>query len=82
MIDSAKGSRTTVHLARSPVVDGVTGKYLAREREKLPSRAARSEQDADRLFAESLRLVGSLAGAKTEITQDPTASGGSKRGRR
>ena len=82
MIDSAKGSRTTVHLASSPVVDGVTGKYFAREREKLPSRAARSEQDADRLFAESLRLVGSLAAAKTEITQDPTASGGSKRGRR
>lgn len=37
MINEAKGAATSIYLASSPEVEGVTGKYFAREREKRSS---------------------------------------------
>jgi NAD(P)-dependent dehydrogenase (short-subunit alcohol dehydrogenase family) len=56
-----EGARTTVHLAASPAVAGVTGRYFDREREREPSAAARDAAAAARLWAESERIVGAAS---------------------
>jgi retinol dehydrogenase 12 len=45
-----RGARTTLHLATSPALRGVTGKYFSNSREKRPSRAARDGDVALRLW--------------------------------
>ncbi|HTY52019.1 MAG TPA: SDR family NAD(P)-dependent oxidoreductase [Methanomicrobiales archaeon] len=45
------GSRTSVYLATSPRVDGVTGKYFDGMREARPSAASRDRKTQDRLIA-------------------------------
>ena len=45
-----KGARTTLHVATAPGLRGVTGKYFSACREKLPSRAARDDDTALRLW--------------------------------
>ncbi len=57
-IDEASGASTSVYLASSPEVDGVTGKYFYKCREKTPSRRARDEEAAQRLWEVSERLTG------------------------
>jgi hypothetical protein len=52
-----KGARTSVFLASSPEVDGVSGAYFARCREKRPSAVARDDEAARRLWAISEELV-------------------------
>ncbi len=52
-----KGARTSVYLASSPEVEGVTGKYFSDCREVEPSRAARDDADAGRLWDLSERLT-------------------------
>jgi NAD(P)-dependent dehydrogenase (short-subunit alcohol dehydrogenase family) len=54
----AKGAATTIYLATSPDVEGVTGKYFVDCREKKPSAAARDEAAQRRLWEVSARLVG------------------------
>lgn len=54
----AKGARTSLHLATSPDVAGVTGQYFARSRPKTPAKQARSDEDAERLWTASLALSG------------------------
>ncbi len=52
-----KAARTSVHLASSPELEGVSGRYFARSREKQPSSVARDEEAARRLWAVSEELV-------------------------
>jgi len=62
MLSPAQGARTTVHLAASPEVEGVTGRYFARCRESTPTRDAQDDAAARRLWDESARLTGLAAG--------------------
>ena len=45
-----KGARTTLHVATAPELRGVTGRYFSDCREKAPSRAARDDDAALRLW--------------------------------
>lgn len=58
LIGPERGARTSIHLASSPEVEGVTGKYWARRRVRTPSRAARDGEAARRLWEISAGLVG------------------------
>jgi NAD(P)-dependent dehydrogenase (short-subunit alcohol dehydrogenase family) len=57
-ISPEKGARTTIYLASSPEVEGVTGGYFARCRPARPSAAARDGEAARRLWDLSERMVG------------------------
>jgi NAD(P)-dependent dehydrogenase (short-subunit alcohol dehydrogenase family) len=52
-----KGARTSVYLASSPHVDGVTGQYFVKCRPRTPSAAARDEAAAALLWSVSEELV-------------------------
>jgi len=54
----ADGAATSVHLALSPAVAGVTGRYFARAAEARPSAAARDADVACRLYLVSAELTG------------------------
>jgi len=56
-----QGARTTVYLASSPEVEGVTGRYFAKCKEKTPSAQARDAAAAARLWAVSEELVARAA---------------------
>jgi NAD(P)-dependent dehydrogenase (short-subunit alcohol dehydrogenase family) len=58
MSTPARGAATTVHLASSRAVAGLTGGYYARSRTKRPSASATSAPDARRLWEVSADLVG------------------------
>jgi NAD(P)-dependent dehydrogenase (short-subunit alcohol dehydrogenase family) len=62
-ISPEKGARTSVYLASSPDVEGVSGKYFVRSAEAPPSAEAQDDQVAARLWAESARLTGLQADA-------------------
>lgn len=51
-------ARTTIHLASSPDVAGITDRYFAREKEAMPAPRAQDRDVARRLWDESARLVG------------------------
>lgn len=53
-----KGARTSVYLASSEEVAGVTGKYFVKCKARKPSAAAQDEAAARRLWAVSEQLVG------------------------
>lgn len=57
LIGAERGARTTVYLAGSPEVEGVTGGYFVHRRQHEPSGAARDPQAAQRLWALSEELV-------------------------
>ena len=57
-----QGARTSIYLCSSPDVDGVTGRYFAKCKEKTPSANARDEVAAARLWSVSEELA---AGAST-----------------
>jgi retinol dehydrogenase-12 len=52
-----RGARTTLHVATAPELAGVTGRYFADCREKTPSRAARDDDAALRLWQISEKLT-------------------------
>lgn len=52
------GAKTSIYLASSPEVDGVSGKYFIRCRKRKPSAAARDDALAEQLWRESARLTG------------------------
>jgi NAD(P)-dependent dehydrogenase (short-subunit alcohol dehydrogenase family) len=54
----ARGAATSLHLARAPELEGVSGRYFADEREKTPSALARDEALAARLWVASERQLG------------------------
>lgn len=58
MIGVERGARTSVYLASSPDVEGVTGEYFVRRRAKAPSARARDDGEARRLWELSERLCG------------------------
>ena len=57
----AEGARTLIHLAASPDVASVSGEYFHRSQPAVPSAAARDDEAARRLWAESERLAGLTA---------------------
>lgn len=57
MKTSAQGAATTIHLASSPDVSGITGEYFVDARQVKPNRAARDDEAARRLWEESERLI-------------------------
>jgi hypothetical protein len=52
-----QGARTIVHLATSPDVASTTGSYFIDCREAVPSRNARDDGAARRLWEESVQLA-------------------------
>ena len=60
-----KGARTSVFLASSPEVAGVTGKYFVKCKEATPTAAARDAAAAERLWAASEELVTAAGAARS-----------------
>jgi len=58
LLTSEEGARTSVHLATSPDVEGVTGEFFAKSRVAKPSRQARDDDAAVRLWELSEQLTG------------------------
>ena len=61
LIDEEKGARTSIYLASSPEVEGVTGEYFIKNRPIKPPRNARDPEVARRLWDVSARLCGLAA---------------------
>jgi NAD(P)-dependent dehydrogenase (short-subunit alcohol dehydrogenase family) len=57
-ISPAEGAETIVHLASSPEVSSVSGRYFAKCREAQPTAAATDAAAARRLWEESARIAG------------------------
>lgn len=57
-IDQEEGAQTSIHLACSPEVAGVTGKYFVRRRPVVPSPAAQDGSVARRLWEISEQMTG------------------------
>lgn len=57
LLTPEQGARTPVYLATAPGLGSVTGRYFAKEREIQPSRAARDDAAARRLWEVSEMLV-------------------------
>jgi retinol dehydrogenase-12 len=57
MLTAAAGARTSIYLATSAQVEGMSGGYYARCRRVPPSAAAQSDEDAERLWQASARLT-------------------------
>jgi len=57
-LTAQQGARTSVYLSSSPEVEGVSGQYFIKCRPKKPSRDARDEQLAERLWQVSAELTG------------------------
>ncbi len=53
-----KGAETSIYLASSPDVEGVTGKYFEKKNEKKSSEESYDVAIAGRLWEESLKLAG------------------------
>jgi NAD(P)-dependent dehydrogenase (short-subunit alcohol dehydrogenase family) len=57
-LSPAQGARTSIYLASSPEVDGVTGEYFVKCKAVQPKRWARDAEAAERLWRVSEELVG------------------------
>jgi NAD(P)-dependent dehydrogenase (short-subunit alcohol dehydrogenase family) len=57
-IDPKRGAATSVYLATSPDVAGISGRYFASSREKQPSAAAQDRLARDRLMEITARMTG------------------------
>jgi NAD(P)-dependent dehydrogenase (short-subunit alcohol dehydrogenase family) len=64
MISPEKGARTSVYLASSPEVEGKTGDYWVRCHVGKPSRAARDDAAAERLWTVSEELIAKAQAAR------------------
>jgi NAD(P)-dependent dehydrogenase (short-subunit alcohol dehydrogenase family) len=64
-----QGAKTSIYLASSPEVEGVTGKYFDRMREKRSSVASYDEGLARRLWAANESMTGLLSRTGEEGTQ-------------
>jgi NAD(P)-dependent dehydrogenase (short-subunit alcohol dehydrogenase family) len=58
MISSTEGAKTSIYLATSPEVEGVSGKYFDKCKERLPNAVAQDDEAAHRLWALSEKLTG------------------------
>jgi hypothetical protein len=57
-LSPAKGARTSVYLASSPEVDGVSGQYFVKCKPRSPRRWAQDSEAARQLWQVSEDLVG------------------------
>lgn len=57
-ISVQRGAETPVYLASAPELDGISGKYFIRCRERAPDARALDDRAAARLWSESERLAG------------------------
>jgi hypothetical protein len=57
-IQPAEGAATSLYLAASPEVEGVSGKYFAKRKEKASSRASYDLVVAEKLWNLSMALTG------------------------
>jgi NAD(P)-dependent dehydrogenase (short-subunit alcohol dehydrogenase family) len=57
ILSAAQGARTSIYLASSPEVAGVTGEYFVKCRVRKPSRVAQDDEAARRLWKRSEELV-------------------------
>ncbi|MBS1151264.1 MAG: short-chain dehydrogenase/reductase [Myxococcaceae bacterium] len=62
-IDETKGAKTSIYLASSPEVEGVTGKYFEKCAEAKPSAFCRDDAAAKRLWEMTERLVANVGTA-------------------
>jgi NAD(P)-dependent dehydrogenase (short-subunit alcohol dehydrogenase family) len=60
IMSEADGARTSLHVATSPDLEGVTGRYFDKGREARASKASADEEAARRLWEVSQRLVDSV----------------------
>ncbi len=58
MLSPEKGAQTPIFVATSPEVEGITGKYWSKKKEKEPSKEADDENEARLLWAISAKLTG------------------------
>jgi NAD(P)-dependent dehydrogenase (short-subunit alcohol dehydrogenase family) len=58
LLTSEEGARTSIYLASSPDVEGVTGQYFAKCQIAEPAKRAQNDDDARRLWALSEQLCG------------------------
>lgn len=58
MLSAEGGARTSVYLAASPEVEGVSGKYFARRKVARESKAAQDAAAAEKLWQKSAELTG------------------------
>jgi len=58
MASPAKGARTPLYVATSPEVEGVTGRYFSKMKERQSSIESYDDAEAKRLWAESMKLSG------------------------
>jgi NAD(P)-dependent dehydrogenase (short-subunit alcohol dehydrogenase family) len=58
MISSEKGAQTSIYLASSPDVEGVTGGYFDKSKTRTPTKEAQDDEAAQRLWAVSEELAG------------------------
>ena len=61
-ISPEKGAQTSIYLASSPEVEGVTGRYFAKSEAVEPSKAALDDESARRLWDLSHHLIEEAAG--------------------
>lgn len=57
---AAQGAETSIYLASSPEVEGVTGKYFANMKQKQPSKRAKNDETASKLWRVSEQYVGGI----------------------
>jgi NAD(P)-dependent dehydrogenase (short-subunit alcohol dehydrogenase family) len=55
------GARTAIHLATAPEVEGISGKYFAKQKEVTPSLGARDDAAARELWDVSAAMTGLIA---------------------
>lgn len=65
-ISPAKGARTIIYLASAQEVEGISGEYFYKGKVARISRVARDDDAAERLWAESERLVAAASPASAE----------------
>ncbi|MFP4289843.1 MAG: SDR family oxidoreductase [Bacteroidales bacterium] len=58
MISPEKGAQTSIYLATSPDVEGVSGEYFAKSKKKKPASQALRQDTADKLWSISEKYVG------------------------
>ena len=58
MLSPEKGAQTPIYVATSPEVEGITGKYWEKKKEKEPSKESNDENEARLLWAVSAKLAG------------------------
>lgn len=58
LLTPAQGAATSLHVATAPETATVSGRYFAKSRESTPTKYALDDAEAERLWAESERMLG------------------------